>query len=149
MLHRIACGSILAVTLLTGCGGGRESDGDKSVTHFSVAMELTRRLGEAARALDGAWTKQTAKTALPKLEAITDRILALKRQAGALGKPDKQQARLLAPVLIGIRAARTSLDARIRIIRNNRPASAVIGDAIDRLLDASSWWDDPNFTGAP
>ena len=147
MLHRIAFGSVLAAALLMGCGGGREGDDEESVTHLSVAMELTRRLGDAARVLDGAWTKQGAETALPKLKAITDRILALKRQAGALGKPDKQQARLLAPVLIGIQAARKSLEARIQIIRNNRQANAVIGDTIDRLLDASSWWDDPNFTG--
>lgn len=72
----------LALVMLAGCG---------KATHDSVTAEAIKLMNDMADILASIKDEASAKSAKPKLEALSKRMDALKQKSQALGVPTKEQ----------------------------------------------------------
>jgi len=86
-MRKIFASTLLAMAImLGGCGGD---------THESLAQEGVSAFNEFASILEGVSDVESAKAAVPKLEAVGQKMADLKKRADALGKPTPEQNKAL------------------------------------------------------
>ena len=79
--------TLLAVSImLIGCGGD---------SYESMASDSVSYYEEMASILEGVSDVESAKAAVPKLEAVGQKMADLKKRADALGKPTPEQNKAL------------------------------------------------------